>query len=88
MPVTKMSILEGVHYIATYLQHFLQDTPISSHFFFRYPNPIVISELTEQDGKTPVCDKHDRAIICVFCRDHHLTLRFPVLLQTHQFKER
>ena len=51
MPVTKMSILEGVHYIATYLQHFLQDTPISSHFFFRYPNPIVISELTEQDGR-------------------------------------
>ena len=28
-----------------------------------------ISELTQQYGKTLVCDKRDRAIICMFRRD-------------------
>ena len=29
------------------------------------------STFTQQDGKTLVCDKHDKAITCVFCRDLH-----------------
>ena len=32
------------------------------------------SELTQQDGKTLLCDKRDRVIACEFCRDLHLTL--------------
>ena len=36
----------------------------------------LLSEFTQQDGKTFVCDKRDRAITCVFCRDLHLTLIF------------
>ena len=41
----------------------------------------------EEDGKTLVCDKRDRAITCVFCLDHHLTLCFLVLLLTYLFKQ-
>ena len=33
----------------------------------------------EEDGKTLVCDKHDRAITCVFCGDLQ-TLMFSDLL--------
>ena len=30
----------------------------------------------EEDGKTFVCDKRDRAITCMSCRYVHLTLMF------------
>ena len=40
----------------------------------------------EEDGKTPVCDKRDRAITCVFCRDLHLTPMFSGPLQKDLFK--
>ena len=38
-------------------------------------NP-VISEFTQQDGKMFVCDKRDRAITCMLCRDLHSALMF------------
>ena len=44
------------------------------------------SELTQKDVKMLVCDKRDRAITCVFCRDLHLTLMFSGLLQKDLFK--
>ena len=41
----------------------------------------------EEDGKTLVCDKRDRAITCVFCRDRSsLILMFSGLLQKDLFK--
>ena len=40
----------------------------------------------KKDGKTLVCDKRDRAISYVFCRDLHLTLIFSGLLQKDLFK--
>ena len=40
----------------------------------------------EEDGKTAVCDKRDRAITCGFCRDLHLTPRFSGPLQKDLFK--
>ena len=33
------------------------------------------------DGKAFVCDNHDRAVICAFFRDLHLSLLCPGLLQ-------
>ena len=30
---------------------------------------VVESEFMQQDGNTPVCDKRDRPITCVFCCD-------------------
>ena len=33
----------------------------------------------EEEGKTFVCDKHDRAVTYVFFRDLHLTLMFSGL---------
>ena len=36
-------------------------------------------EKKDKDGKTLVCDKHDRAITCVFCGDLQ-TLMFSDLL--------
>ena len=42
----------------------------------------------EEDGKRLVCDKRDRAINCVFCRDLHFTLTFFGLLQKDLFKGR
>ena len=44
------------------------------------------SEFTQKDGKTLVCDKRDRAITCVFCRDLHLTPMFSGPLQKDLFK--
>ena len=41
----------------------------------------LLSEFTQQDGKTFACDKRDRVITCVFCRDLHLTLIFSGRLQ-------
>ena len=35
-----------------------------------------------------VCDKRDRAISCIFCRDLHLTSMFSGLLLKDLFKER
>ena len=35
-----------------------------------------------------VCDKRDRAITCVFCRDIHLKLLFSGILQKDLFKRR
>ena len=40
----------------------------------------------EEDGKTLVCDKRDRAVTCVFCCDLHLTLLFPFLLHRDVIK--
>ena len=42
----------------------------------------------EEDGKTFMCQKRDKAITRVFCRDLHLTLMFTGLLQTGLFKGR
>ena len=42
---------------------------------------------TEEDGKTLVCDKHDRAITCVLCRDPHKTLIFSGLCKNICLKE-
>ena len=41
----------------------------------------------EEDGKTFVYDKRDRAITYAFCRDRHLTLMFSGRLQKDLFKE-
>ena len=40
----------------------------------------------EEEGKTFVCDKHDRAVTCMFCRDLHLALMFSGLQQKDLFK--
>ena len=40
----------------------------------------------EEDGRTLVCDKRDKAISYVFCRDLHLTSMFSGLLQKDLFK--
>ena len=40
----------------------------------------------EEDDKTCVRDKRDRAITCVLCRDLHLTLMFSRVLQKDLFK--
>ena len=40
----------------------------------------------EKDGKTLECDKRDRAINHVFCRDLHLTLVLSGLLQKDLIK--
>ena len=42
----------------------------------------------EEDGRTLVCDKRDKAISYVFCRDLHLTSMFSGLLQKDLFKGR
>ena len=34
-----------------------------------------------------MCDKRDRAITCVFCRDLHLKLKFPGLYKNICLKE-
>ena len=39
-----------------------------------------------EDGKTLLCDKCDRAITCMFCRDHDLTPMFSSPLQKDLFK--
>ena len=40
----------------------------------------------QQDGRTLVCDKRDKTISYVFCRDLHLTSMFSGLLQKDLFK--
>ena len=40
----------------------------------------------EEDGKTLVCDKRDRAITCVFCRNLQFTLMFSGPLPKDLFK--
>ena len=45
------------------------------------------SEVTQQDDKTFVHDKRDRAITYVFPRDLHLTLMFSGLYKKIPFKE-
>ena len=40
----------------------------------------------KEEGRTLVCDKRDKAISCVFCRDLHLTSMFSGLLQKDLFK--
>ena len=47
---------------------------------------LVFSEFTQKDGKMLECDKRDRAITYVFCRDLHLTLMFSGLLQKDLLK--
>ena len=46
------------------------------------------TELTQQDGRSFVCGKRDRAITCVFCRELHLKLLCSCLLQKDLFKGR
>ena len=41
----------------------------------------------EKNGKTRVCDKRDRVITCVSCRDPHLTLTFSGLYKNICLKE-
>ena len=43
---------------------------------------------SQEDGRTLVCDKRDKAISYVFCRDLHLTSMFSGLLQKDLFKGR
>ena len=40
----------------------------------------------EEDGKTLMCDKRDREIAYMFCRNLHLILMFSGLLQKDLFK--
>ena len=40
----------------------------------------------EEDGRTLVCDKRDKAVSYVFCRDLHLTPMFSGLLRKDLFK--
>ena len=46
-----------------------------------------IGRLEEEDGKTFVCDKPNKAITYVFCRDLHLTLMFLVFYKKTCLKE-
>ena len=39
-----------------------------------------------RQNSTVVCNKRDRAIICAFCQDLHLTLMFSCLVQKGLFK--
>ena len=54
---------------------------------------VIIREFTptgrqeEEEGKTLVCDKHDKAITCILCRDLHLALIFCGLFKTICLKE-
>ena len=47
--------------------------------FVRFPHALpktimqAISEFTQQDGKTLVCNKRDRHVTYVFCGDLHLS---------------
>ena len=41
----------------------------------------------DEDSKTLVRDKRDRAITCVFCRDLHLTIMFSGLYKKICLKE-
>ena len=49
---------------------------------------VIIREFTptgrqeEEEGKTLVCDKRDKAITCILCRDLHLALIFCGLFKT------
>ena len=53
------------------------------------PALIAISEFTQQVGwKKKTCDKSDRAITGVFCRDIHRTLMFSGLYQEDLSKEK
>ena len=46
------------------------------------------TELTQQDGRTFVRSKGDKAITCVFHRELHLKLPCSCLLQKDLLKER
>ena len=46
----------------------------------------VLYRQEEEDGRALVCDKRDKAISYVFCRDLHLTSMFSGLLQKDLFK--
>ena len=54
---------------------------------------VIIREFTptgrqeEEKGKTLVCDKRDKAITCILCRDLHLALIFCGLFKTICLKE-
>ena len=54
---------------------------------------VIIREFTptgrqeEGEGKTLVCDKRDKAITCILCRDLHLALIFCGLFKTICLKE-
>ena len=54
---------------------------------------VIIREFTptgrqeEEEGKTLVCDKRDKAITCILCRDLHLALIFCGLFKTICLKE-
>ena len=44
--------------------------------------------IEEEDGKTLECDKHDRVIMWVFCRDLHFTLMFLVFHKKSWLRKR
>ena len=48
---------------------------------------IIHSEFTGQDGKMLGCDKHNRVITCVFCREFIRHWSFFTLLQRDLFKQ-
>ena len=54
---------------------------------------VIIREFTptgrqeEEEGKTLVCDKRDKAITCILCPDLHLALIFCGLFKTICLKE-
>ena len=49
---------------------------------------VIIREFTptgrqeEEEGKTLVCDKRDKTLTCILCRDLHLALNFSGLYKT------
>ena len=59
-----------------FLSNFLSNgAPLARVSHARRASPIIASlrnrKAEEEDGKTIVCDKRDRAIICMFCRGLH-----------------
>ena len=48
----------------------------------------LLNRTEEEDGKTPVCKKPDRAITYEFCRDRHRPLIFSGFLQKDLSTER
>ena len=49
--------------------HFLDDVSVAVAVAVAVVVAYATGRQEEEDGKTAVCDKHDRAITCGFCRD-------------------
>ena len=48
---------------------------------------VMLGRQEEEDGKMFVCDKRDRAITCMLCRDLHLALMFSCFYKKICLKE-